>query len=118
MIRRAPRSAVTDRFHKGATGLHAHGCALPGVDEVQACEGFSKIERAGTVAEIDRLRPIRVQHAPLALLALQADQHAAHSLRQRIDGGGTGMPIAARIVSTNQEHAEVPLIADDTTFKM
>jgi len=75
---------------------------------VQARQGFSEVEGAGTVAEIDRLRPVRMQHAPLALFALQADQHAAHSLRQRIDGSGTFLPITAGIVATDQGHTEMP----------
>ena len=62
----------------------------------------------GTIAELDRFRPVRVQHAPLALLALQADQHAAHSLRQRIDGGGMGVPVTADFIAADQGHAEVP----------
>ena len=44
----------------------------------------------------------------LQLLAFQADQHAAHSLRQRIDGGGMGAPVTADVIATDQGHAGVP----------
>nr|KAJ9625296.1 hypothetical protein H2204_010540 [Knufia peltigerae] len=66
----------SDRFDKSTAGLHPHRGALAGIGEMQAGQGFGEVKGTDAIAELDRFRLVRVQHAPLALLTLQSDQHA------------------------------------------